>query len=307
MKKAFLPVIAIVTSLIVASPSFADVRGKEVTLSPFLGVRVFDGSQQMEPGFSAGLRLGYNLNKNWGVESQFSYSVPKAQDGSYANQYGLEGNLLYHLFPEEKLVPFIELGGGWGRSDNVVIGNSQGGTFDYGAGVKYFVVDHSVALRMDIRQIIALSPVNKSTTDYWQNTLVTIGLCYQFGGAPVAVPLMEEQNVWLAEESRAPAGKNLLTGLKIEGNGLEIMAKERITDYKIFTLPQPSRLVIDISNTVSGFRASSITLNRLGIAAVRFESYPDYLRIYLDGAEGRMIPYRVEETDKGLKIMVTTP
>jgi hypothetical protein len=306
MKNAFLPVIAIVTSLMVALPSFAEVRGNEVTLSPFLGVRVFDGSQKLEPGFSAGMRLGYNLNKNWGVESQFAYSVPKAQDGTYASQYGLEGNLLYHLFPEEKLVPFIELGGGWGRSENV-IGNSSGGTLDYGAGVKYFVVDHSVALRMDIKQIVALSPVDKSTTDYWQNTLVTVGLYYQFGGAPKPAPLVEEQNTWLAEETRAPAGKNLLTGLKIEGNGLEIMAKERITDYKIFTLPQPSRLVIDISNTVSGFRASSIELNRLGIAAVRFESYPDYLRIYLDGAEGRMIPYRIEETDKGLKIMVTTP
>jgi hypothetical protein len=306
MKKAFLLVIAIVTSLIVPPPSFADVRGEEVTLSPFLGVRVFDGSQKLEPGFSAGLRLGYNLNKNWGVESQFTYSVPKTQDSNYASQYGLEGNMLYHLFPEGKLVPFIALGGGWGRSNNVT-GNSQGGTFDYGAGVKYFVVDHSVALRMDIRQIIEFNTVKKSTSDYWQNTLVTVGLYYQFGGAPISVPPVEEQNIWLAEETRAPAGKNLITGLKIEGNGLEIMAKERITDYKIFTLPQPSRLVIDISNTVSGFRASSIQLNRLGIAAVRFESYPDYLRIFLDGAEGRMIPYRVEETDKGLKIIVTNP
>ena len=305
MKNAFLSVFAFAAALVVASSSLADVRGGEVTLSPFIGVQTFDGSQQLKPGFAAGARLGYNLNENWGVESQLSFALPKAADENFYSQYGVEGDLLYHFFPQGKLVPFVVLGGGWSRSENLM-GTSKGPTFDYGAGVKYFV-DHSVALRMDIRQVMAFSPLNKGTTDYWQNGLFTFGLSYQFGGGPVAVPPVEEQNVWLGEESGAPAGKTLITGLKVEGDALEIMASGRIADYKIFTLTQPSRLVIDIGNAVSGFRAPSITLNRLGIAAVRFESYPDYLRIYLDGAEGRLIPYRVEETDKGLKIIVTTP
>ncbi|HEX9080113.1 MAG TPA: outer membrane beta-barrel protein [Desulfuromonadaceae bacterium] len=304
MKRALLAAFACISALVAASPSRADVRGQEVTLSPFIGAQVFDGSQQLEPGFAAGVRLGYNLNENWGVESQFSAALPKAQDRNIYGQYGIEGDLLYHFFPEGKLVPFVVVGGGWARSETLD-GTSKGPTFAYGAGMKYFV-DHSVAVRIDIRQIMAFSPINKGTTDYWQNGLFTFGVSYQFGGAPVSVPPVAEQNVWLGEETRAPAGKILIRGLKVEDNALEIMASGRIS-YTIFTLPQPSRLVIDINDAVSGFHAPSITLNRLGIAAVRFESHPEYLRIYLDGAEGRLIPYRVEETGTGLKIIVTTP
>lgn len=305
MKKAVFSLVALVTALILTSPAHADVRGRELTFSPFLGVKGFDGSQNLEPGFAAGMRLGYNLTSNWGVEGQFTYALAKAANSNYYSQYSAGGDLLYHLFPAGKLVPFIVLGGGWSRSENS-IGNSHGGMLDYGVGVKYFV-DHLAALRMDVRQIVAFSPINSSATHYWQNTEVNVGLCYQFGGAPPVTPTVEAQNVWLAEQTQAPSGKVMITGMKIEQNVLEIMATERITDYKVFTLTQPSRLVIDIGNGVSGFTAKSIALDRLGIAAVRFESYPDYLRIYLDGTEGRFIPYRIEETDQGLKVVVTTP
>ena len=88
---------------------------------------------------------------------------------------------------------------------------------------------------------------------------------------------------------------------------IEIIATESIKDYKIFTLTEPSRLVIDIPNAVSSFKLENISIDKLGIGAVRFESNPDYLRIFLDATQWRILPYRVEVADKSLKIIITTP
>ena len=48
-----------------------------------------------------------------------------------------------------------------------------------------------------------------------------------------------------------------------------------------------------------------IPVHKLGIAAVRFGSYPDHLRLVFDAEQGVLLPYRIEETDKGLKIIMS--
>lgn len=124
--------------------------------------------------------------------------------------------------------------------------------------------------------------------------------------APAAQVREPALNV-VAETTQAPAGELLITGLNVELNTIEIMATGQIRDYKLLTLSEPSRLVIEIPNAVSGFKQKSIQIDKLGIAAARFESHPDYLRIFLDATQWRIIPYRIEETDRSLKIIITTP
>lgn len=308
--------------------SYADagVRDGQVTFSPFFGGYLFDGSQLLEPSVAVGVRLGYNLSRNWGVEGQFTYTQPRA-DGENGNLNAINGDVLYHFMPENRFVPYILVGGGW-LETKTVDRNSQNGTFDYGAGMKMFL-DDLVALRLDVRQINSLHPNSGSSVGYWQNSLFSVGLSYQFGWmrsasrpvvetkpGPITVqpalhpepaPIHEVPLIWLAENSEVPAGKILITGLKQDQNFLEIMANERLKDYKVITLSQPSRLVIETANTVHGFKADSVAINRLGIATVSFESISGYLRITLNAEQGRLIPYRVEETGKGLKIMVTSP
>jgi len=111
----------------------------------------------------------------------------------------------------------------------------------------------------------------------------------------------------VAETTRAQAGEVLITGLQVEGNTIEIQASGQIGDYKLLTLSEPSRLVIDIPDAVSGFRQNIIPIDKLGIAAARFESHPGYLRIFLDATQWRIIPYRIEETGRSLKIIITAP
>jgi len=327
MHKQILLPIALLLVVLVGTSAMAEIKGGEITISPFVGAYVYDGSQLLEPSFSAGLRLGYNLNKNWGLEGQFAYARLR-NDGNYGGVYNASGDLLYHFMPENRVVPYMLVGGGWSETD-YVIKNSSNGIFEYGAGIKYFL-NESVALRGDVRQIFSLDPNTGTSTGYWQNSQFNVGLSFQFG-LPKAVspavvvpaaavqpaeqelktvqeePLQEGPSSWQAENTIASEGKILITGMRVDKNEFDIFASQPIRNYKLFTLSQPSRLVVDIPNGESGFILKKVVINRLGIATVRFESYPDYLRIFFDAAQGRLIPYRVEETASGLKIIVTGP
>lgn len=317
MNKNNILLMAFLMIFIVASSAMAEIKGGEFTLSPFYGAYIYDGSQQLEPSFSTGIRLGYNLNENWGVETQFSYAALKTSE-KYGRLFNYSGDLLYHFMPEKTVVPYFLAGGGWSKADYVT-GKSSNGMFEYGAGIKYFVTE-DVAFRFDARQIYSLSPTTSTGAGYWQNSAFNVGMSFQFGRPEAVSPaVVVQQSVpepqttqegptsWQAENTTASAGKILITGMRVNKNEFEIIATKPIRDYKIFTLSQPSRLVADIANGESGFMLKQVIINRLGVATVRFESYPDYLRIYFDAAQGRMIPYRVEETDRGLKIIVTEP
>ncbi len=120
---------------------------------------------------------------------------------------------------------------------------------------------------------------------------------------------VEEGPVTLQAGKRGavPAGKIMVTGISIDQSALEITTTGRITNYRTFTLSQPSRLVIDISNAVNGLGAVRVPVHKFGILAVRFGSHPDHLRIVLDAAQGKLLPYRIIETGNGLKVIMTAP
>ena len=324
MKKAVAYLIVFIAAFLGAYPALAEIKGGEFSLSPFIGGFIYDGSQDLAPSIAVGARLGYNLNPNWGVEGSFTYARPR-YDGNYGDFYNLRGDVLYHFSPEKKLVPFFALGGGW-LSTSAGPLSSKNATFDYGAGVKYFF-NESVALRGDFRQVMSLGPDTREDTGYWQNSEITFGLTFQFGGAkkvspavvavaptpqpPQSIPVetaplvAESSPCLMADSTEVPTGKILVTGLCAQDNALEILSTERIRKFDVFTLSQPSRLVIDINNAVSGFKLNSIPFNNLGIATVRFETYPEFLRIFLNAVQGRILPYRVEETDKSLRLIMT--
>ena len=364
MKKTFLALIVLITAFIMASPVCADVQKGAITVSPFLGGYLFDGIQHLEGSLAPGLRLGYNLTKNWGVEGQFTYVPLHSTYASVTHtgdQYNLRGDLLYHFMPESQFVPFVALGGGWSRSTKFFGPENDDATLDYGAGVKYFITDW-IALRGDVRHIISFHTSKEGATDNWQNVEYNVGISFQIPMKKAATPIAKVEEAkaapmvikpapaappatgpyelllpgrlpsgsgqapapeaesaegpaagwegltsWMAEKTDVPEGKILVVGYKVVDNSLEIIATDKVKNYKVYTLAQPSRLVIDITDGLNGFRTNSILIRRLGIATVRMEDTPDYLRIILDAAQENLLPYRIEETEKGLKVIVTKP
>jgi outer membrane beta-barrel protein len=129
--------------------------------------------------------------------------------------------------------------------------------------------------------------------------------------APLPAPVPEAPLTLTAEKpelaAAATAGTIVLTGITIDKDSLEIVTSKHLGAYKTYTLSQPSRLVIDVADAVNALGVKRIPVHRFGITAVRFGTHPDFLRIVLDAAQGKLLPYRIEETGKGLKIIMTNP
>lgn len=114
MKEKLL-LLALLVAALTATPVFAQVQGGAFTASLFEGGYTFDSNQHLKTNVAHGVRLGYNLNGNWGIEGQFTYVPLKSTLAAVPNQgeqYSLRGDLLYHFMPESRFVPFVVLGGG---------------------------------------------------------------------------------------------------------------------------------------------------------------------------------------------------
>lgn len=155
MKRFFAPLLFVLAvSLAAAPPLLAGERAGAFSVSPFIGGYTFDGAQHLETRPAYGLRLGYDVTKNFGVEGVFSY-IPTESTRGFGSQntitYHLD--LLYNFQNESKLVPYLAIGGGGMNIDSTVFTkNTFTGTANVGGGLKYFITD-DIAIRGDLRQI----------------------------------------------------------------------------------------------------------------------------------------------------------
>ncbi len=184
-----LPIVAVCA---MAAPVAAGERQGAISVSPFVGGYTFDGVQHLETSPVYGLRLGYDLTKNLGVEAVGEYL---ATDGTRSersvNALSYRLDLLYNFMPDGPLVPYLAVGGGGitaghGRDGLKIKGSTTDATANAGFGVKYFVTD-SIALRSDARQLFLFEEHN-SVMYNWE---YTAGLTFLFGGktAPAPAPV----------------------------------------------------------------------------------------------------------------------
>ncbi len=154
------------------------------SLSPVVGGYTFESSQKLDTSLVLGGRAGYNFTERIGIEALIDYTHAKGKNGgSSIDFYRYGGELLYHMFPKNDLVPYLAVGVGG-------VTASQGGgnklAFDYGLGAKYFMTDN-LALRADVRGI------NYKYDKYKTNVEYTLGLYIPFTApkpapAPVVAP-----------------------------------------------------------------------------------------------------------------------
>lgn len=177
MKKLLVPIAALSAATLCSSLAIAANKAETFVLTPFLGGYHFDGTQKIEQNLVYGLKAGYNITNRFGLEGvveggKTESSIDENNDVDFMN-YRLEA--LYHMFPENRLVPYLAVGyGGMRVKDDYK--TSNGGVFDYGVGAKYFLTDN-VALRGDVRQLV----IDRGPTVY--NHEYTLGLGFIFGGA----------------------------------------------------------------------------------------------------------------------------
>ena len=166
MKKVFLMIIFIsLTILNFPTLSSAEIRQGSIELSPFFGYCTGATSHDLCHKDFYGLRLGYAVTPNWLIEG--------AIEGVGSNAATLyHADVLYHFMPEKSLNPFILAGIG-GAHVRPFSRRSPYDTFmgNIGVGLKYWLTDN-IAFRTEIRDVMTHS----------QNSVITAGLTFAFGG-----------------------------------------------------------------------------------------------------------------------------
>ncbi len=204
--KKFASLVVVLLVMLLVSTGNAQVRPGSFTIAPTLGMYTFEGNEDMDQARPlVGMRLGYNFNKYIGLEGYIHYA--QTQNNVFSPKKNVDftgygGELIFHLLPNQALVPFLAAGvGGAHYSYGVFEEDLDYGTdtyksdkftVGYGYGLKWFLSDW-FALRLDIRHIMPIDRLHN-------NMLVSLGLNFAFGGAKktaattvsAAEPVMEE-------------------------------------------------------------------------------------------------------------------
>jgi OOP family OmpA-OmpF porin len=191
-----------------AQVGMAAVTAGQMSLSPMIGGYVFDKKEKVDQNaLAGGLRAGYNFTKNVGVEALFDYANSQTRKIYGDNnidmyRYGVEG--LYNFFPDSALVPHIAAGAGARKLVGGGLDNNKTRTMlDWGFGAKYFLTD-KIALRGDLRHIVA-------NDEHWKNNFeYMVGLYIPFGGTKTAAKPAEPAPAPVAkrvEPAPAPVAK----------------------------------------------------------------------------------------------------
>jgi OOP family OmpA-OmpF porin len=207
--KKIIPLIVLFIVMAIATSGYCQIRPGAVSVSPFVGGFWFEGNQELDHSPVYGLKLGYDFTKNIGAEATFNYvntDYTAANINTNVYNYRVEG--LYHFMPDSKLVPFLAVGlGGMSVDYSGVTHDKDRVTFDYGAGLKYFVTDW-LALRADVRHVLAFGSV-------YNNLEYTVGLMFYFGGKKDGVQEMkkeEEVEQTIIEKGRVTLNVEFDTG-----------------------------------------------------------------------------------------------
>ncbi|HPS93504.1 MAG TPA: outer membrane beta-barrel domain-containing protein [Deltaproteobacteria bacterium] len=177
-------------NICMATESRAENKAGSTTLTIFGGGYTPDSDLDLDTGFTGGLGIGYNLTENVGLEAVFNYVDSKYNGDVVVSDkdvpiYLYRLDLLYHLMPEGKVVPYLAVGAGGITYDPDARGVHTETDFlaNYGLGVKFFLTP-AMALRGDVRHVITFVDRNDDADhgDSNSNLLYTLGLTFAFGG-----------------------------------------------------------------------------------------------------------------------------
>jgi len=184
-----------------ALPVAAENQSGAFTLSPMFGGHVFEGNQSLDDSKFWSIGLGYNLTESWALEAVYSKTNADSEDPSTTDTEvkTLHLDTLYHFNPQGKLVPYLVAGIGGIYSDPDSGAQKEHFLFNYGAGLKYFILDDLIALRADVRHLVDFPEPDN-------NLQYSAGLLFQLGKpAPKPEPVKAEPIQPKPEPVPAPA------------------------------------------------------------------------------------------------------
>lgn len=177
--------------LIVVANATAGNRPFAFTLTPQIGLMVYEGNQNLEPSLAThGLALGYNFGAHWGAEGVFTDAhTEQTKKGDRVDVKTAHFDLLYHFLPQKSLVPYLSLALG-----GMVLEDDKDVLAGYGVGFKYFFTD-GVAFRLDLKHLLDINYHDTQNKRSAYNMLVaTTGVSFQFGGDKLALTVNDSDD-----------------------------------------------------------------------------------------------------------------
>lgn len=196
MKNKFL-ILAIlaIAAFCLPNQAKAQMYGETLHLS-LMGGYLFPNNQiAIDDGGIYGLGLGYNFNKNWGIEAFGLYSPSLNDDGVLPNWTGLANppsynnditmariSALYHFDTGTKFTPYVSLGvgGQWIARDRPGYNNYSSFAINGAIGFKIFF-NEVIALRLEFNDAYGFAETQEAR---FNAPAAMAGLLFQVGANP---------------------------------------------------------------------------------------------------------------------------
>jgi len=243
MKKIISFIGIFIAVFVMGATGFAEIKAKAFSFSPFAGGYMFESKENLKNRPISGLRLGYDVTKNWGLEGLFEFTKTEYDTPaltSKTNVFGYRLEALYNFMPERRLVPYLAVGVG-GRSlgyDHDQLNNRNHTVLDYGVGLKYFFYSN-LALRADVRHLYL-------PNDALNNLEYTLGVTMYFGGTKqVATPVVvDSDNDGVLDDYDKCPGTPM--GVKVDQDGCPLDTdKDGVPDYLDKCAGTPAGVAVD--------------------------------------------------------------
>jgi len=112
----------------------------------------------------------------------------------------------------------------------------------------------------------------------------------------------------LAKDVLKPSGLNRppisVTGVSCGRDSVEITSGGAIGEFKVFTLKEPERLIIDIPGATCALRSLALPVNSFGFSKARFGLFEGKLRVVLDAGAKPLPGYEVVQAATGLRVVL---
>ncbi|PLX95239.1 MAG: hypothetical protein C0621_04175 [Desulfuromonas sp.] len=217
--------------MLVPQGGMAENLSSSFTLTPFAGGYGFSEEQNLKDSGFFGAAVGYNLTANWGAEAVFGYASTETETGATddVDYFAARLDLLYHLQPESRFVPYFAVGAGEAFISPEKIAGESDFIVGYGAGAKLFLND-TFALRLDLRHLLDINDVDKTRSKTTVSNVAAYGgLMMQFGGLTSMQTADQDGDGVTDAYDRCP---DTATGISVDGWGCPLDSdRDGIADY----------------------------------------------------------------------------
>jgi OOP family OmpA-OmpF porin len=177
-----------VAAIAVAPTGFASDEASGITISPGIGMSIFDGGRRIDDAKNASLGLGYRFDSPWAVELKYTNGNAETSGANLdvdISQWHLDG--LYHMESPWAVKSFLSFG--LGQSEQKIANlTNKDDQMNIGMGFKYLFSPKS-ALRADMK-------IYRSFDNKELDSSYTLSYQYTFGETskraaprPVAAPV----------------------------------------------------------------------------------------------------------------------